>query len=248
MFINHYEILHATAATRLIETDSGSYILKNNAVALMKPNTTHSTSFIEHIPHERFILNFTEEFISPFTTLLNIDLDELFKYKVREYFPNQIKNIRRILNLIYEDSKANTTTVKNTMLLLHTIELFVLLNEGSETFPLERRSGNIYEITQYINQNFLEDISLSLVADNFFMNKSQLCRKLKKHYGKTFSEIVNELRILHAAELLKSTSMTVSKISAECGYANFTYFMRQFKKIIGVTPARYRKDEKNEKN
>ena len=46
-----------------------------------------------------------------------------------------------------------------------------------------------------------------------------------------------------AKEILSETGCTVSQVAAMCGYENDEHFMRQFKKIVGVTPTVYRKNK-----
>ena len=48
-------------------------------------------------------------------------------------------------------------------------------------------------------------------------------------------------KIEKAKEILTETGCTVSQVAAMCGYENEEHFMRQFKKIVGVTPTGYRK-------
>ncbi|MBM6699189.1 helix-turn-helix transcriptional regulator [Bifidobacterium pullorum subsp. saeculare] len=47
-------------------------------------------------------------------------------------------------------------------------------------------------------------------------------------------------RMSHACDLLGSTALPVTQVAAECGYADPRYFMRVFKRRMGVTPTRYR--------
>ena len=48
-------------------------------------------------------------------------------------------------------------------------------------------------------------------------------------------------KIEKAKEILSETGCTVSQVAAMCGYDNEEHFMRQFKKVVGITPTKYRK-------
>jgi AraC-like DNA-binding protein len=58
--------------------------------------------------------------------------------------------------------------------------------------------------------------------------------------GLTFSEIVGEVRVRLAAQLLASPRPSLSEIGFLCGYADQAHFTREFTRRAGVPPARYR--------
>ena len=51
------------------------------------------------------------------------------------------------------------------------------------------------------------------------------------------------LRLRHACELLRATSMSVYEIAERCGYKDYFYFARLFKRTLGVTPSQFRGGE-----
>jgi AraC-like DNA-binding protein len=61
------------------------------------------------------------------------------------------------------------------------------------------------------------------------------------HTRKTFSQLLNEVRVEHACRLLKDSTQSVSQIAFECGYANLSNFNRQFKQLMNLTPREYLK-------
>lgn len=67
------------------------------------------------------------------------------------------------------------------------------------------------------------------------------CREMKKHYGLTPTDWVNEQRLAYAAFLLKQSENAILDICMECGYSSLSYFYKMFAKRFGQTPSRYRK-------
>lgn len=63
----------------------------------------------------------------------------------------------------------------------------------------------------------------------------------KNYFGCTFGKDVMTARLEHAKHLLLSTSCSVKEIAIQCGYHSETFFMKQFKKYVGMTPSQYRK-------
>ena len=63
----------------------------------------------------------------------------------------------------------------------------------------------------------------------------------KKDTGRSIIDHLIERRIDEAKKLLSSPDLSLSKISELCGFADYNYFCRVFKKRVGVTPGAYRK-------
>lgn len=101
------------------------------------------------------------------------------------------------------------------------------------------RVNSIYE---YILGHYKSVISLEEAAAMLSMSTSTFCRYFKKRTGKTFSNLVNELRIGHACRLLMEGELTVTEICYESGFNNFSYFQRQFKKYAKTTPLKYKQE------
>ncbi|MEO1212583.1 MAG: AraC family transcriptional regulator [Bacteroidota bacterium] len=94
-------------------------------------------------------------------------------------------------------------------------------------------------VYSYILENYQTGVSLEEAAALIPMTKSSFCKFLKKHAKKTFSEIVNEIRISHACELMIQTDMKISSIAYESGFNDISYFNRIFKKIIKSSPKEF---------
>ncbi len=238
----YYEILHTTEGNRIIDTEQGTYLLPNYGVGFFKPGFKHSTSMEKIMTYERYIINVSGHILTEFTNFLHIDKYELFAYNARLYSPAQIKIIEKLFDNILLESKTDIPMQKNTNLRLYFAQLLVELQKGTPAPERDKNKSDTYDIIVYITQHFKENLSLDSVANKFFINKSQLCRTLKNTLGKTFSEYLAELRIDYAKERLTKTALTATQISTECGYSNFSYFMRQFKKLTGKTPSDYRKN------
>lgn len=122
---------------------------------------------------------------------------------------------------------------------------YELLNADGFAFEAEQQdSSKIDVIFKYINNNFQRHIALDEVADLVSMTIPAFCRYFKKSTGKTFTQLVNEYRIVHATKLLNESQMSVSDVCYECGFNNFSHFNKQFNEIIGKSASNYRKEIK----
>lgn len=103
-------------------------------------------------------------------------------------------------------------------------------------------TGNqlINEVIHYIGKHYMEDISLSLLADTFYLSKEHLSRLFKKETGTNLFSYIMELKLNDAKELLTSTEMTLDEIAFKLGFSNGNYFSKVFKKNTGQSPRDYR--------
>ena len=125
------------------------------------------------------------------------------------------------------------------------IENLNQLRKDIEKNPLEQLSL-IQQIDQYIEQNFKNKISLDDIAEALHINSSYLSRTYKLKKGRNlFDEILN-LRIEAAKDYLINTDMKTYEISELVGVDDASYFSKMFKKITGLSPKEYRKQEDHE--
>ncbi|MDP5158514.1 MAG: AraC family transcriptional regulator [Flaviramulus sp.] len=125
-------------------------------------------------------------------------------------------------------------------------EDYTLLNADGialETNPQDSNKINI--IYKYVNAKFQQHITLDEIADKVSMTVPAFCRYFKKTTGKTFTQLVNEYRVVHATKLLNESQMSIADICFECGFNNFSHFNKQFNEITGKSASNYRKEIKH---
>lgn len=84
-------------------------------------------------------------------------------------------------------------------------------------------------------------VGLSRLYELSSKSPEHLSRMFKKHYARTPTEWINELRLQYSANLLVHTDEPVIKISFEAGFENLSHFYHRFKEHFGVSPAQYRR-------
>ena len=98
-----------------------------------------------------------------------------------------------------------------------------------------------YNVMNYLNHHFTENITVDQVANELFLNKDYISHVFKEETGFSVISYVISLRINQAKLLLSETDQSVTDIAASCGYTDFTYFSKQFKKLVGMSPSQFRK-------
>ncbi len=99
----------------------------------------------------------------------------------------------------------------------------------------------IYDAVCYVYQNFLNDISLSSVAKHLNLSNTYTSRLFKVNLGRTFKELLVDLRMIYARRLLTNTDLTITQICYNCGFSSYPNFERTFKKKYNTSPEKWRK-------
>lgn len=123
----------------------------------------------------------------------------------------------------------------------HSDEQRLLSSLGYQNSFSLNDAERINSVFDYLLQRFTEEISLQAVAAHIHMNTSAFCKFFKNRTGKTFSHILNEIRIGHACKLFIEEGLSVSQVCYSCGYNSLSYFNRKFKAITKYSPMEYRK-------
>jgi len=92
----------------------------------------------------------------------------------------------------------------------------------------------------YIENNFQQDISISMIAQMASLSERHFIRTFKACYNTTPINYINQLRIKHAKELLQKPDIKVKEVAFKCGFTDQNYFSRKFKELVGASPRLYK--------
>lgn len=97
-----------------------------------------------------------------------------------------------------------------------------------------------FALLQYIQDNF-DTVTLAQIAEKFHYTPEYTSRLIKSTTGKSFTQILQQVRLEKAQVLLQDTNLSVSNIANQIGYETTEYFIRIFKKHMHMTPTEYRR-------
>ncbi len=106
----------------------------------------------------------------------------------------------------------------------------------------KREERVISSITRYMQEHLSEEISLSVLAEEFHLNPQYISQLFKNEIGVGFLAYLTNIRIEKAKKLLLSTSLSVTEISESTGYGDYRVFTKVFKKTEGITPSQFRRE------
>ena len=135
------------------------------------------------------------------------------------------------------------------VLLALLVELMVFLSRhyGASGSTESRALLRVGELVSLLEQRYHEPWTLEQLAARAGLSRTNLLLTFRRATGQSPIDFIIGLRVAAARRLLRQTSLDVTEIALECGYADSNYFARQFHQVQGVTPSAYRRQEKNSK-
>ncbi|MCA0754764.1 helix-turn-helix domain-containing protein [Paenibacillus sp. N4] len=127
-----------------------------------------------------------------------------------------------------------------TMLLLQLLGL-VAATGGAGTADEGRPLRYSEQIMQLIETNYREELGLEQLAERLHLSKYYVSRVFHEETGSHITDYLTARRVKQACRLLQSTSLSVEQVGIQVGYPNVSYFISLFKKVVGTTPLKYRR-------
>ena len=113
--------------------------------------------------------------------------------------------------------------------------------EGIYLHGFNRSNTHVSHALDFITRNYTRPISLKDVARELGLSPYRLAHVVKAHTGKTILQIITHTRIQNARQLLEDTDKSCTDVAYEVGFNDQSYFIKHFRRLTGITPARYRR-------
>jgi YesN/AraC family two-component response regulator len=149
----------------------------------------------------------------------------VFEYMLKPVKPSDFKQVFRRMMTAADECQVNADVKTD--------------KKGMET-EVDRQYF-IEEAIKYVHENFKEKLTLQMCSSYVFMNPQYFSRIFKKEVGVTYTDYVNNLKIVYACKLLETTTYLAYRISSECGFTDPSYFNRVFFQQMKMTPKEYKK-------
>lgn len=174
--------------------------------------------------------------------------------------PVVVEEFQKTLQKIYERLEGRSqVAAKREKLLAEYSSANLLQKEHllNAVFHLEEPTGEVapappaqseevnYTVSlaiRCIEENYAKDIGLEWVANQIFLSPGYLSGLFKRETGKSVVQYITLCRLQKAKELLTTTNMRISDISARVGISSSSYFCLLFKKFYGVTAQQMREE------
>jgi len=98
------------------------------------------------------------------------------------------------------------------------------------------------KVVDHISTHYAEPLRMGRLAKVAGLSISQFERRFQKALGQTPSRFVIQYRLTKASQLLAQSTYTIGRIALEVGFYDHSHFTREFRKMFGLPPGRYRQE------
>lgn len=253
-----YEFYYLVSGDRKFFLNGKTYRVKSGDMMLIPKREIHRTTFYgEGSEHERIAMCFSEDVVRHLKECIGQEHFEECFYQRHLTIPIEQREYLESLfdRMIVEYEGQDEYSDFLCRRYCEEVILFIIRcqkekktksfqeSEMAEIQHLSAEDMELEKAAQYVNEHFMETLTLPFIAERSCMSDSYFSRRFKQVTGFGFKEYLNMVRIRHACELLVSTDLSITKISEACGYMDSNYFGDAFKKLKHVAPREYRKNK-----
>ena len=246
-YTDFYGISFMLSGERLIYSPNFTTIVQTGEIVFIPKNLYRRTTYISNCPYERIILKFTDYMIQDLIAVIGKKaFDELCQEHVIRLTPPAQKAVMEILSeMEHEWNHYNEYSELLLKGLLNKLIITCLRERvlsGTNALNLEKRHSHLLNAIQYIKAHLRENPSLDETAANINISSSYLSKIFVNQLHTPYSTFVLNEKITYAQKLLVETRLSMTEIAAEAGFTSSSYFSDCFKRVAGISPLRFRKE------
>lgn len=159
------------------------------------------------------------------------------------------KALDRMLNRYYDKEKEGAlflNSIYYEVLYLLTSYFMVKADDNRLKEQISPDNSRVFEIQNYVQANYQKQISLGDLAKKLYLSNAYLSKYIKKRFGLSFLEYVNNIRLFHAVDELLYTDKKITRIALDNGFPTSASFNKAFRDIYHMTPSAYRASVRQE--
>ncbi|MDO5971412.1 helix-turn-helix domain-containing protein [Flavivirga aquimarina] len=225
--------------------DFKTYDIKKNNIFFISKGSIHA--FDNNLDVEGWLIHFNESFF------MHNDVDMFLKYNI---FSSLESPCHVIEQETIEIASSYIKLMENEMerkqlfgyedIIRFSLKSFLIILERMHQGDKKRiKFNNHHELLfakykELVDENYVKNLTVSNYAAILNISSKTLTNITKEIVGKPASEIISERIILETQRLLKFTSLQISEIAYRVGFDDASYFVKYFKRHLGVSPSSYR--------
>ena len=233
------ELLYFTQGKAVTGCNLQEYQVQKGTIVLINGNELH-TGIISQFDSQFYCVQFAPHFFhnligNQYITFQNIIQDEdctklLDRLIILSEEKQSYKQILECKRIAYELCILLATRYTKSVL-------------GEEDYKKQfKKLNTFHHIIDYLDKNYMHDLSVSDLATHFNMSPSYCAHFFKLNAQQSVIEYINETRILHAKNFLEKEEIPISEIALRIGFSDINYFSRKFKSIVGISPTEYKRN------
>lgn len=242
---SHLEVIYVLKGTLYISRNDQEYSLVEKDMFIVNSGFIHFTKSIGSV--EILLLQIPYDLLTQSMSNFDfIQFQEYFDFKTHKnhlYYKEMVHYLLTMASIFKEKENGYQFLFTSQLhLFIHQLYTNFTLHEidfvKSNSFKYQKR---LQTIVDYVNQNYMELISLKTISSLVALNPEYFCRSFKKQMGFTFNEYVNLVRLTHIYKDLITTNDNIIKIQQRHGFTNYKVFNRMFKDTYGCSASELRK-------
>lgn len=248
-----YEVYFSIAGGEQFLIDNRVYEFQPGDIFFINQFESHYLSRVDQLTHERVVLSIYPEYLRKLSTP-QTDLNYCFTHRDAAHghrlslSEEERKRFMYFVHKLSEDRGFGQDVLDQAVFL----EMMTFLNQAFRSrlarkpAPAHRAAqaapgthyAQIDGILSYINQHLAENLSIPMLASQFYLSSSYLCKIFKDATGTTINRYITAKRISRAKALL-AEGHSVAETSSLCGFGDYSNFLKAFTKIVGISPKKY---------
>ena len=245
-----FEIYYEIEGSRRYFIEDSAYVVNAGSVVLIGENQIHKTASLGDTPSSRIVLNFSREYLEriaqafptvDFFAFLSEERNHLLTgLTVKQQ--NQIYGLLQQLLAMEDETSAAADVLRRLLLGTLLLELKEHCRRQQEQTAENGRVSNhtVDQIQAYIAEHYAEKLTLTGIANQFYISPYYLSRMFKKSINLSLIEYINGVRIKAAQNRIERSSDSIAEIAAKTGFMTTAHFRRVFKDATGLSPQQYR--------
>ena len=245
-----YELyINVRGANRYL-LDDQTLTLKGNDLLIVRPFQIHGHLGSEPLRnYERMFLYITREVVDelsqhilPMGQLLeDAGHEKRFLCRISD---EQVRQAESYIDAIRENCRHETPYTRMHDVALMTQFLLLVLecvqSVPSATIERDEQPQLVQQVLDYINEHFDQKLSLDSIASRFFISKSHLSHMFAQYTSRSLYDYILYCRINQAKRLI-TDGVSMTSISYQCGFSDYSNFLRSFTRAVGCSPSAYKK-------
>ncbi|MEX0773862.1 MAG: AraC family transcriptional regulator [Balneolales bacterium] len=240
-----YFILLVTRGTGIHEIDFVTHQITDNTISIMRPGQIHQLEL--KADSKGYWLAFDKDFEFLSTGKENTLLRKATSRNFYNLDKNDVNALSSIFQIILSEYRSKQISFEHAIkasleiLLIH----FLRYQQKDQIVSQEANQYQQEKLQKFLDlleANISTKKQTAAYADMVHLSPFQLNSITKNLLGKTVSELIKDQILLESKRYLLGTPNQVSQIAFQLGYMDVSYFIRFFKKEMGVTPEAFRKN------
>lgn len=248
-----YEVYFSISGGRQFLIDDRVYKFESGDIFFINQFESHYLPHIDETDHMRVVISIYPEYLKRVSTE-QTDLNYCFTHRDPVWghrislTEEERKRFMYFIHKLSEEREFGQDVLDQAVFL----ELMTFLNRAFRSRctqepglvkdelrgGLKSHHSKIDEILDYINQHLAEELSVSILASQFYLSNSYLHKIFKEATGTTVNRYITAKRISHAKVLL-TEGHSVAETSSLCGFRDYSNFLKSFTKAVGISPKKY---------